>query len=68
VISKVGLKTFVDPHLQFAPLIRNVKPMDARIFRDGPMGLDHMLLGRGLADRISYDAERNTLFVNFEGF
>jgi propionate CoA-transferase len=27
-----------------------------------------MLLGRSLADRISYDAERSTLFVNFEGF
>ncbi|MGY3556849.1 hypothetical protein ACVWXP_000118 [Bradyrhizobium sp. USDA 4463] len=55
-------------HMEFEPLIRNVKPMDARIFRDGPMGLDHMLLGRSLADRIGYDAERNTLFVNFEGF
>ena len=32
------------------------------------MGLDHVLLGRSLADRIGYDAERNTLFVNFEGF
>ena len=26
------------------------------------------LLGRTLADRLTYDAERNTLFVNFEGF
>ncbi|MCW2080168.1 UNVERIFIED_ORG: propionate CoA-transferase [Bradyrhizobium japonicum] len=55
-------------HMEFEPLIRNVKPMDLRIFREGPMGLDHMLLGRSMADRIGYDAERNTLFVNFEGF
>ncbi len=54
--------------MDFKPLIRNVRPMDARIFRDGPMGLMHALLGRSLADRLSYDAERNTMFVNFEGF
>ena len=54
--------------MDFKPLVRNVRTMDVRIFREGPMGLDHMLLGRGLADRISYDTERNTLFVNFEGF
>jgi propionate CoA-transferase len=54
--------------MDFRPLIRNVRPMDVRIFRNGPMGLDHMLLGRSLADRIVYDAERNTLFINFEGF
>jgi propionate CoA-transferase len=54
--------------MDFRPLIRNVRPMDVRIFRNAPMGLDHMLLGRNLADRIVYDAERNTLFVNFEGF
>ena len=54
--------------MDFKPLIRNVRPMDLRIFRNGPMGLDHVLLGRSLADRIAYDAERNTLFINFEGF
>ena len=54
--------------MDFKPLIRNPRPMDLRIFRDGPMGLDHALLGRSLADRIGYDAERNTLFINFEGF
>lgn len=54
--------------MDFKPLIRNVRPMDVRIFRNAPMGLDHMLLGRNLADRIVYDAERNTLFINFEGF
>jgi len=54
--------------MDFMPLVRNPRPMDMRIFRSGPMGLDHVLLGRNLADRIGYDAERNTLFVNFEGF
>ena len=31
------------------------------------MHLEETLLGLGMAQRISYDAERNTLFVNFEG-
>jgi propionate CoA-transferase len=53
--------------MDFKPLTRNVRQMDARIFRDQPMGLDYVLLGRNLSDRISYDAERNALFVNFEG-
>jgi propionate CoA-transferase len=54
--------------MDFKPLVRNLRTMDVRIFRDGPMGLDHVLLGRSLADRIGYSAERNTLFINFEGF
>ena len=41
--------------------------MDARLFRAEPMGLEGMLLGLGLADRISYDPARNTVFLNLEG-
>ena len=41
--------------------------MDARIFREPVMGLEQDLLGLSLAERISYDASRNTLFANFEG-
>jgi propionate CoA-transferase len=51
----------------FAPIVRDPKPMDARLFRSEPMGLEAMLIGLSLADRISYDPERNTLFLNFEG-
>jgi propionate CoA-transferase len=54
--------------MTFKPIIRNPKPMDERIFRPEPMGLEQMLLGLSLADRISYDQDRNTLFINFEGF
>ncbi len=42
--------------------------MDARLFRPERMGLDQVLLGFSLADRVSYDPERNTLFINYEGF
>jgi propionate CoA-transferase len=41
--------------------------MDARIFRDEPMQLEDTLLGLGLAQRISYDPSRNTVFLNLEG-
>ena len=64
----IDLERDVLGQMGFAPVIRNLRPMDARIFRDAPMGLDHILLGRNLTDRVTYDPDRNTLFVNFEGF
>jgi len=64
----IDLERDIFGQMDFKPLTRNVRQMDPRIFRDAPMGLDHMLLGRNLADRVTYDSERNTLFVNFEGF
>jgi len=54
-------------HMEFTPIIREPAVMDARIFRDEPMQLEETLLGLGLAERISYDAERNTVFLNLEG-
>ncbi|MBR1217686.1 acyl CoA:acetate/3-ketoacid CoA transferase [Bradyrhizobium sp. U87765 SZCCT0131] len=68
VAPGIDIERDILAHMEFAPLIRDVRAMDGRIFRDGPMGLLHALLGRSLADRLSYDAARNTLFVNFEGF
>ena len=54
-------------HMDFRPIVRDPKPMDERIFLPQPMGLEQILLGLGIADRISYDAERNILFINHEG-
>jgi propionate CoA-transferase len=63
----VDIERDILAHMGFKPVIkRDPKPMDPRIFRPGPMGLDTTLLGLNLEDRISYDAERNTLFLNFE--
>ena len=51
----------------FAPVIERAPAlMDAALFRDEPMGLRGRLLMRPLADRLAYDPEQNTLFVNFE--
>ena len=55
-------------HMDFAPVVGNVVEMDGRIFRPERMGLERDFLGfRDLPSRISYDQQRNILFLNFEG-
>ena len=54
-------------HMGFRPLIRDVAVMDARIYQARPMGLAGALLELRRTDRLSYDADRNILFANFEG-
>jgi propionate CoA-transferase len=54
--------------MDFTPIVRNPGLMDPRIFRGEPMQLEETLLGIGMAARVSYDAERNILFLNLEGF
>jgi propionate CoA-transferase len=52
----------------FAPVIKGPpRLMDARIFQDAPMGLRNVLLRLRLSERFSYDAEKNMIFINFEG-
>ena len=41
--------------------------MDQRIFVDEPMGLLADLINLNMSDRVTYDADRNILFVNLEG-
>jgi propionate CoA-transferase len=68
VAPGIDIERDVLARMDFRPILRgDPKPMDPRIFQPGPMGLEQALLGLGLADRISYDAGRNTLFANFEG-
>ena len=54
-------------HMAFRPLIDEPRAMDPRIARLKPMQLLAALLDLQLADRLSYDADRNLLFANFEG-
>lgn len=69
VAPGVDIERDILAHMAFRPLIpREPAPMDPRLFRDEAMGLEHILLGLSLAERISYDPERNTLFINYEGF
>ncbi|ACA15336.1 coenzyme A transferase [Methylobacterium sp. 4-46] len=68
VAPGIDIERDILAHLGFAPLVDAPRTMDPRIFRDGAMGLERDLLGLTLAERISYNPERNTLFVNWEGF
>jgi propionate CoA-transferase len=55
-------------HVGFTPIInQEPKLMDARLFRDQPMGLKDDLLTVPLTARFTYDAERNIFFINMEG-
>jgi propionate CoA-transferase len=56
------------PHMGFQPIMRDPRPMNPLIFKPEPMGLEHLLLGLSLSERITYDQARNTIFINFEGF
>ena len=55
------------PYMDFEPVVGDYTLMDARIFSPEPMGLEAELLNLSLPDRVSYDPERNILFLNFEG-
>ena len=56
------------PHMGFRPIISQPRIMNELIFRPEPMGLEQLLLGLSLSERITYDQQRNTIFINFEGF
>ncbi len=67
VAPGIDIERDILAQMDFKPIIRDPKPMDPRIFADETMQLDETLLGLGLAQRVSYDVERNTFFMNLEG-
>ena len=67
VAPGIDIERDIVAHMDFHPIIRKPVPMDRRIFLKQAMGLEQTLLGLTIADRISYDAERNILFSNLEG-
>jgi len=52
--------------MDFAPIVRAPQLMDARIFRDEPMGLREDILRLPFEARFQYDHGQNMLFLNFE--
>jgi propionate CoA-transferase len=64
----MNLKNDILAHIEFEPIMdRLPKLMDARIFRDEPMGLRDDLLSVPLDARFAYDEHRNIFFLNLEG-
>ena len=64
----IDLQRDILDQMEFKPIIENVAQMDARIFRDEPMGLLDDLLNLNLSERVTYDAARHTMFLNLEGW
>lgn len=54
--------------MDFVPIIKAPREMDARIFSPEPMSLRDQLLTIPIGQRLAYDPESNTFFVNFEGY
>jgi propionate CoA-transferase len=55
-------------HMDFVPVILKPMPMDRRLFIDEPMELLSDLMNLKLWERVSYDKDRNILFLNLEGW
>lgn len=68
VAPGIDIERDILAHMDFEPLVENVALMDARIFRDEPMGLLDDLMNVNLSERVTYDAERNIMFLNLEGW
>lgn len=68
VAPGIDIERDILPHMDFKPIIHRPASMDKRIFRDEPMGLLSDLLNLDLSERVSYDADRNILFLNLEGW
>lgn len=64
----VDLQRDILERMDFSPIIRGTpRLMDARIFREEPMGLRADMLERPLEERLFYDPEQNQFFVDFAG-
>ncbi len=62
----VDLERDILGQMAVRPRIEHVEEMDARIFRDAPMGLDVDLLALDFADRIALAPGGERLFINLE--
>ncbi|MED5618913.1 acyl CoA:acetate/3-ketoacid CoA transferase [Ideonella sp. BN130291] len=63
----VDLERDILAQMGFTPVIERAPAlMDTQLFAEGPMGLRARLLMRPLPERLAYNAEQRTLFINFE--
>ncbi len=69
VAPGIDIEKDILPFMAFAPIIEDTPRLtDARIFRPEPMGMKNDLLTVSLEDRLTYNADENLFFVNFEGY
>jgi propionate CoA-transferase len=68
VAPGIDIEKHILAHMDFKPIINKPIPMERRIFIDEPMDLMSELLNLKLSERVTYDNDRNILFVNLEGW
>jgi propionate CoA-transferase len=68
VAPGIDIEKHILGQMDFKPIINKPILMDRRIFVDEPMELMSELLNLKLSERITYDSDRNILFVNLEGW
>jgi len=67
VAPGIDIERDVLAQMGFQPVIRgDPRLMDAAIFADGPMNLRERMLAVPLARRLTYAADQNVFFINFE--
>ncbi len=66
VAPGIDIERDILEHMAFAPFIDAPEQMDESIFLDEPMGLRERMLSQPIANRFSYDAKLNVLFIDFE--
>ena len=55
-------------HMSFKPIIDTPRLMDSALFLPSPMGLRAKLISPSLNDRITWDNQRDLLFIDFENY
>ncbi|WP_170766433.1 acyl CoA:acetate/3-ketoacid CoA transferase [Ruegeria lacuscaerulensis] len=68
VAPGIDIEQDILPNMGFEPVINSPRAMDARIFRDEPMGLADAFFAAPLKDRIRFEPSTNKLEVNFRGY
>ena len=67
VAPGIELERDILARLPFKPAIDGPHEMDPAIFRPATMGLRERMLDTRMEDRLSYDAARNTIYMNYAG-
>ena len=63
----IELERDILEHLPFKPAIEGPREMNPAIFRPASMGLRERMLDTRMEDRLSYDPESNTVYMNYAG-
>jgi propionate CoA-transferase len=63
----IDLERDVLERLPFRPLIDGPRAMDPAVFRNAPMRLRERMLDLHMEDRLSYDEQTNTVYMNYSG-